>query len=88
MESKFPDETLRMRGMRLNLCILRMFKDTSLGAAHIMVWFIFRSPCGRFGRSDKWSCGTSHNRQCGLSVNYCPTDCDFLINTETSEEEY
>ena len=38
MESKCPDETLCMRGMNLNLCILRMFEDTfSLGAARKMV---------------------------------------------------
>ena len=30
-----PDEKLRMRGMDLNLCILRMFEDTfSLGTAY------------------------------------------------------
>ena len=28
MESKCPDETLRMRGMNLNLCLLYMFEDT------------------------------------------------------------
>ena len=27
MNGKFPDEVLRMRGMNLNLCILRMFED-------------------------------------------------------------
>ena len=41
MESKCPDETLRMRRMNLNQCILRMFKDTfSLGAACIMTLFL------------------------------------------------
>ena len=34
MESKCPDETMRMRGMNLNLCILHMFDDNfSLTAA-------------------------------------------------------
>ena len=28
MESKCPDETSRMRGMYMNLCILRRFEDT------------------------------------------------------------
>ena len=38
MENKFPDETLHMRGMNLNLCILRMFEDTfSLGAVQMIV---------------------------------------------------
>ena len=37
MESKCPDETLRKRGMNMNLCILRMLEDTfSLGAARII----------------------------------------------------
>ena len=27
MESKCPDEILRMRGINLNLCILRMLED-------------------------------------------------------------
>ena len=27
MKCKFPDEFSRMRGMNLNLCILRMFED-------------------------------------------------------------
>ena len=36
MENKCPDETSRMRGMNLNLCILRMLEDTfSLGAAQM-----------------------------------------------------
>ena len=36
MESKCPDENLRMRATYLNLCILRMLEGTfSLGAAHI-----------------------------------------------------
>ena len=36
MEHKCPDETLRMRGMNPNLCILRMLEDTFLlGAAHV-----------------------------------------------------
>ena len=30
MESKCSDETLRMRGMNLNMCILRMLEDTFL----------------------------------------------------------
>ena len=38
MESKCPDETLRMRAMNLNLCILHMSEDTLLhGAAHMIV---------------------------------------------------
>ena len=38
MERKYSDKTLRMRGMNLNPCILRMFEDTfSLDAAHIFV---------------------------------------------------
>ena len=37
MEIKCPDETLRMRGMNLNMCILSMLEDTfSLDAAHIL----------------------------------------------------
>ena len=33
---KYPDETLRMRGKNLKLCVLRMFEDTiSLDVAHI-----------------------------------------------------
>ena len=36
MESKCQDETLRMQGMNLNLCILHMSEDTSpLGVARI-----------------------------------------------------
>ena len=36
MENKCPDKALRMSGMNLNLCILRMLEDTiSLGAAYI-----------------------------------------------------
>ena len=36
MESKCQDETLGMRVMNLNLCILNMLEDTfSLGAAHL-----------------------------------------------------
>ena len=36
MESKCPDEILRMRGMNLNLGIMRMLEDTfPLDAAHI-----------------------------------------------------
>ena len=35
MESKCPHETLRIPGMNLNMCILRMLDDTcSLGTAH------------------------------------------------------
>ena len=38
IESKCPDETLRMRWMNLNLCILRMLEDTcSLGAAQMKI---------------------------------------------------
>ena len=38
MESKCPDEILRMRGMNLNLRVLRMLEDTfSLGEAHIVI---------------------------------------------------
>ena len=38
VESKRPDDTLRMRGVNLNLFILRMLEDTySLGAAHLIV---------------------------------------------------
>ena len=38
MESKYPDETLHMYRMNLNLCILRMFEDTfSLDVAHVVV---------------------------------------------------
>ena len=37
MDSKCPDETLHMREMNLNLCILRMLKDTfSLGMAQFV----------------------------------------------------
>ena len=37
MVSKCPDETLRMRAMNLNTCILRMLEDTfSLCAAPII----------------------------------------------------
>ena len=36
VESRCPDETLRVRGINLNQCILRMFEDTfSLCAAHM-----------------------------------------------------
>ena len=36
MESKYPHQTFRIRGMSLNLCILRMFEDAFMfGAAHI-----------------------------------------------------
>ena len=36
MESKCPDEALRMCVINLNLCLLRMLEDTfSLGAAHL-----------------------------------------------------
>ena len=44
MESKYPDETLRMRGMNLNLCISRMFEDTfsrGLDIVYIFYSFIF-----------------------------------------------
>ena len=35
MESKCPDKTFHMRGMNLNLCIVRMFEDTfSVSAAY------------------------------------------------------
>ena len=30
MESNCPDDFLRMRGINLNMCILRMFEDTFL----------------------------------------------------------
>ena len=41
MESKCPDETLRMRGMNLNLYIMRMFVNTfSLDAAHLVIMSI------------------------------------------------
>ena len=42
MESKCPDETLRMRGMNLNLCILRMLEDTFLLGAAQLVLVILR----------------------------------------------
>ena len=36
-----PDETLRMRGMNLNLCILRMLEDSfSLGEVHLSIYFM------------------------------------------------
>ena len=36
MKSKYPDETLRMRWINLNLCILCMLEDTfSLGVSQI-----------------------------------------------------
>ena len=39
MESKCPDENLRMHGINLNLCILRVFEDTLLlGTAHFIVY--------------------------------------------------
>ena len=42
MISTYPDETLRMRGINLNLCVLRMLEDTfSLGEAHFMKANIF-----------------------------------------------
>ena len=38
MASTCPDETVRMRGMNLNLCILRMQEDTfSLGATRLIL---------------------------------------------------
>ena len=48
---KCQDGTLGMRGMNLNLCILRMLEDTFLlGVTHMMVrenfdqgWLIYRS---------------------------------------------
>ena len=42
MESKCPDEALRMRLMNLDLCVLRMLEDTfSLGEAHMAKYNAF-----------------------------------------------
>ena len=46
MESKYPVKSLRMRGMNLNRCILRMFEDTFLlGATQMIITgslYVFR----------------------------------------------
>ena len=39
MESKYPDETLRMRGMNLNHCNWRMFEDTLARSIYFCLLF-------------------------------------------------